>query len=65
MSKEYLEVRENLLKIMQKYGTPVTFVSKKTKIHPTTLNLLVHNKLEYNISEKKLNALKNFIAERI
>ena len=69
MEKNYKErinyVKEELIKIMEKYGTPITFITRKTGVHTSTLNLLVHNRLEYGISEKKLISLENFISERI
>ena len=62
--KRIKQIGENLRRIQQKYFTPTSKIAQSTGVHISTLTLIIKDKLEYGVSEEKLEALEKFIDER-
>lgn len=62
--KRIKQIGENLRRIQQKYFTPTSKIAQATMVHISTLTLIIKDKLDYGVSEEKLEALEKFIDER-
>lgn len=62
--KRIKQIGENLRRIQQKYFTPTSKIAQATGVHISTLTLIIKDKLDYGVSEEKLEALEKFIDER-
>ena len=58
------KMREKLNKIINKYGTTITFIAKKTQLSKTTISLFLRNERDLKTEEIQSRVIK-FIESRI
>lgn len=64
MTKEQ-QIRSNLQKIQAKYYTPTSKIANDIKFHPSIVNRFINDKMTENPSDRLLNALNEWVKNRI